>query len=304
MHNRVHIYTLILSAVVTVALFASYSRQDPASTHAKTTRQLPQIVRSADLNKPFDLAGERVPMDNFDARERLERELMVNAYWHSSTALNIQSATRYFPVIEKILAENGLPDDFKYLAVAESNLRNESSPAGAKGIWQFMKGTGEFYGLEINEEVDERYHLEKATQAVCEYLKGYKKRFGTWTLAAAAYNMGGTRMAKELEIQRADNFYDLSLNVETARYVFRIIAIKEIMQDPQKYGFYIEKEDYHRPLDDYKTVTVSEPVANWGDFAKAHQTTYRMIKVYNPWLRTEKLTNSSGKPYEIRIKRP
>jgi hypothetical protein len=225
----------------------------------------------------------------------------VNTYWHSSTLLNIKNTYKFFPVIERILAENGIPDDFKYLAVAESNLRNETSPAGAKGFWQFMKNTGEYYGLEINSEVDERFHLEKATQAACKYLLDYKKRFGTWTLSAAAYNMGGTRLASSIKSQRAEQFYDLNLSEETNRYVFRLVAIKEILRNPQDFGFYIEPEDTYQPLNNYQTVEVNGSVTNWGDFAIEHGTTYRMIKVFNPWLLDAKLTNSSKKTYEIRI---
>lgn len=306
MQRSVQIYTLALAAFVTVAVFASYRQQSSEEkerqpVYAAAEGIIPQVVKSVDLEGPFDFAGEPLPMDNFDVRERLDRELLVNTYWHSSTLLNIKNAYKYFPIIERILAENGIPDDFKYLAVAESNLRNETSPAGAKGVWQFMKNTGEYYGLEINSEVDERYHLEKSTRAACKYIQDYKDRFGSWTLAAAAYNMGGTNMARVLKSQRAESFYDLNLSEETNRYVFRLVAIKEILKNPNDFGFYLEPEDMYRPLEDYQTVEVNGPVVNFGDFALEHGTTYRMLKVYNPWLLDSHLSNRSRKTYEIRV---
>jgi hypothetical protein len=308
MQRSAQIYTLVLTAFVTIIAFASYRQKnaDPpgsagAPSLATADDRIPQVVKSVDLEGPFDFAGELLPMENFDVRERLDRELLVNTYWHSSTMLNIKNTYKFFPVIERILADNGIPDDFKYLAVAESSLRNETSPAGAKGFWQFMKNTGEYYGLEINSEVDERFHLEKATQAACKYILDYKKRFGSWTLAAAAYNMGGTSLARNLETQRAEQFYDLNLNDETNRYIFRLVAIKEILKNPEKFGFYLEPEEAYQPLNDYQIVEVKGPVPNWGDFAREHGTTYRMIKVYNPWLLDSNLTNRSGKTYEIRV---
>ncbi|MCB0571876.1 MAG: transglycosylase SLT domain-containing protein [Phaeodactylibacter sp.] len=301
MFKALHYYTLALAAFLSIALFASYSGKGGPEKQDEKTSGIPQVIKPVDLNRPFDFAGEPLPMDNFDVRERLDRELLVNTYWHSTTILNIKNAYKYFPTIERILKEQGLPEDFKYLAVAESSLRNEVSSAGARGFWQFMRGASGDFGLEVNDEVDERYHLEKSTLAACEFLKGLYKRFGSWTMAAAAYNVGAARLAREASEQRATNYYDLNLNSETSRYVFRLVAIKEIMGHPNDFGFYIEKEDRYPPLEDYKTVTVDGPVANWGDFAVEHGTSYRMLKVYNPWLVDSKLTNRSGKTYEIRL---
>ena len=298
-------YILILAGFLTIALFTSYGEKkntpDNQPNIEVSADHLPQTIHGVSLKQPFNFAGEGMPMTNFDVRERLDRELSVNSYWHSSTLLNIKSSTRYFPMIEKILKENEVPDDFKYLAVAESSLRNVRSPAGAKGIWQFMKGTGEFYDLEINSEVDERYHVEKATVAACKYLKSYKKKFGNWTLAAAAYNMGGTKLKKEIANQGAESYYDLNLNSETNRYVFRIVAIKEILNRPQNFGFYLENDDMYQPLDDFKVVEVTGSIPSLADFAKEHDISYRMLKIYNPWLRSSKLTNSRKKTYEIKI---
>lgn len=305
MNKKIRLYSLVITAFALIAIFTSNSYDSSSQEEASAVNvgDLPQQIRPVDLDRPFDLAGERVPMDNFDVRERLDRELLVNSYWQSSTLLNIKRTTRYFPIIEKILAKNGIPDDFKYLAVAESDLMNGSSHAGAKGVWQFMENTGEFYGLEINKEVDERYHIEKATEAACQYIEGYKKRFGNWTMAAAAYNVGGTRLAKEVEEQKATSYYDLNLYVETSRYVFRVIALKEILSRPKDFGYYVEAADMYPPLDDYDIVKVEGAIESLADFAQQHNVSYRLLKVYNPWLRSGKLTNASRKTYEIKIPR-
>ncbi len=306
MNRLLIVYAVVASAMLGLLLLRSNTEsKDPASTQAPPPvddRNLPQIVKGVDLDKSYDFAGEELPIqENFDVRERLDRELMVNSYWHSSTSLNIKKAYRYFPVIEPILKKHGIPDDFKYLAVAESNLSHATSPAGAKGLWQFMPTMADYYDLEVNREVDERFHVEKITDAACKYIQHLKDRFGSWTLAAAAYNMGETRMARDLEQQRADSYFDLNLNEETSRYVFRIIAIKEILKDPQRFGFYFDKSDGYQPLNDYKTITVTESIGNLGDFAEEHDTSYRLLKVYNPWLLSHTLTISSGNSYEIRV---
>lgn len=303
MNKALSIYTLALGAFLTVAILGSYAKmgKNPEPTPAVFEEgNNPQFVRPVDLDRDFDFAGEKVPMNNPDALERLDRELLVNTYWQSSTMLNMKNAGKFFPVIEPILAKNGIPDDFKYVSVAESNLRNEVSSAGAKGFWQFMTETAKYYGLEISDEVDERYHVEKATEAACKYIKDYKKRFGAWTLCAAAYNMGGTRLAKELEKQRGTDYYSLSLNSETSRYVFRVIAIKEIMQRPRDFGFYLEEDDLYSPRS-YEEVTVDTAVSNWGDFAAQHGISYRALKYFNPWLISDKLTNAGKKEYVVRI---
>jgi len=261
-----------------------------------------QKVRSVNLDKPFNFCGEALPMDNWDVRQRLDAELLRNVYYHSQTILAVKRANAFFPVIEPIMKEMGVPNDLKYLAVAESALSNALSPAGARGVWQFMKSAADGYGLEVSTEVDERYHLEKATRAACRYLRREKERLGSWTLAAAAYNGGPERIATELEKQRAKSFYDLNLAAdETMRYPFRIVAIKEVMEHPEEYEYVIEKDHLYPPLTDFKTVEVSGPVPSWGDFARDHNTSYRMLKLYNPWLVDSKLTNKSGKTYQIRL---
>ena len=262
---------------------------------------LPQVVRPVDLSGPFSFAGEAIPMGDFDVRERLDMELLRNAYFHRNTLLLLKRRARYFPTIERILAEEGVPDDLKYLAVAESGLSNAVSPAGAKGFWQFMATTGKSYGLEINGEVDERYHLEKATRAAAKYLKDYYQEFGDWRWVAAAYNMGGPNVRKWRSRQNADTLFDLDINKETMAYVFRIVALKTIMEDPEAFGYYVTADDMYPRLDNFKTITVSKSVGDLGEFAEANETTYRKLKVYNPWLVAGSLPISAGNSYEIRI---
>ena len=263
-------YIIIVAAFLTLALFSS-STDEQKTQQAKVSLNdatLPQKVKSIPIDKVFSFAEEKVPTENFDVYERLDRELLRNAYFHSSTVMSLKRSKRFFPVIEKILAENGVPEDFKYLAVAESDLSNAVSPAGAKGVWQFLKATGKAYDLEINSEVDERYHLEKSTKAACTYLKKLKNRFGSWTMAAAAYNMGETKLKSEKEVQRAENYYDLNLNQETSRYVFRILAIKEIMSNPEEYGFLVEENERYAPITDFQVVEVNTPVSQLGRFCQ------------------------------------
>ncbi|NJC24570.1 lytic transglycosylase domain-containing protein [Neolewinella antarctica] len=274
---------------------------DPDEVRTFKGTQLPQVVRPVDLSGPFDFAGEPLPMDDFDVRERLDMELLRNAYFHRNTLLMLKRRARFFPTIERILTEEGVPTDLKYLAVAESGLDNASSPAGAKGVWQFMAPTGKSYGLEINGEVDERYHLEKATRAACKYLKDYHREFGDWRWVAAAYNMGGPNVRKWRERQNAENLFELDINKETMAYVFRIVALKTILEDPESFGYYVGPDDVYPVLDDYKTIKVTKSIDNLGDFAAVQGTDYRKLKIYNPWLVAGSLPISSGNSYEIRI---
>lgn len=286
-------------------LLASSGEPEPgggaSATAGNITDQLPQRVRPIDLSGPFTFAGEPIPVEQDDVRERLDHELLRNAYFHRNTMLLLKRMPRFFPTIERILAEEGVPDDLKFLAVAESGLATATSVAGAKGYWQFMKPTGTGYGLEINGEVDERFHLEKSTRAACKYLKDYHKEFGDWRWVAAAYNMGGPNVRKWKERQRAETVFDLDINAETMAYLFRIVALKTILSDPEQFGYELEAADAYPPLDDYRTLTVTESIPNLGDFAVAQGTSYRQLKVYNPWLVSGSLTISKGNSYEIRI---
>jgi membrane-bound lytic murein transglycosylase D len=262
---------------------------------------LPQTIHAITLADQYDFAGEAIPMENFDVRERLERELLLNTYYHSSTILNLKLAMRYFPVFEKIFAEHNIPDDMKFLAVAESSLRNAVSSAGAKGIWQFREEAAKELNLEVNSYVDERNHLEKSTLAACQYLKKQKERFGTWALAAAAYNMGPTALTRAIAEQKENNYYDLNISDETNRYVFRIVAIKEIMKDPEKFGFYIRKNELYPPLDGYKIIEIDSTISNLADFAHQQNMTYRQLKLFNPWLLKSELPNSGRRVYSLKI---
>ncbi len=299
MAHSLKLYAAALAAFGTIAVFTSYMESPPPTDGHSLFVQIPHVEPDAD----YWFSGERVPVENFDVRERLERELIINSYRHSTTILNLKNSARFFPVIEKILKEHNIPDDFKYVAVAESDFRNATSSAGAKGIWQFMESAASDHRLEVNDEVDERLHLEKSTIAACEYLKKCKERFGSWTLAAAAYNMGANGLNKELGNQKSGNYYDLNLSEETNRYVFRVVAIKEVLENPGKYGFDLDENKYYPPLDKFSLVTVDSAIPDLGDFAAQHGTTYRMLKLYNPWLRSWKLSNPKGKVYDIKIPR-
>lgn len=245
-------------------------------------------------------AGENVPLEYFDVNESLSRELTSICYGHGILVQTIRLSNRYFPIIEPILAEQGIPDDFKYLCVAESNLQNVISPARAVGYWQFLEGTAKEFGLEVSKEVDERYHIEKATVAACQYFKRAYAKYGSWTLAAASYNVGMAHIDGQIKRQKTDNYYDMALNIETARYVYRAIAYKELMSKPQLYGFNIAKEDLYKPIE-YETVEVKTNITHFSDFAAKHGTNYKMIKLFNPWLRDELLTNAAKKTYSIKI---
>ncbi|HEU0136267.1 MAG TPA: lytic transglycosylase domain-containing protein, partial [Flavobacterium sp.] len=235
-----------------------------------------------------------------DVKERFDRELLVNANLHASTLLIIKRANRAFPVIEPILKKYNIPDDFKYLAVIESGLVNAVSSAGARGIWQFMPATAKEKGMEVSEEVDERYHLEKSTEAACKYLLESKAKFGNWTLAAAAYNGGNAGVGRQIEMQKVNNYYDVLLTEETARYVFRILALKEIMKNPELFGFKLEPSELYENLPTRK-IEVRTSIPNLADYALAQGINYKILKIHNPWLREKQLTNPSGKTYVIEI---
>jgi len=257
-------------------------------------------------NKPYKLpenvtfAGERMPLGNFDTRESLEREILTSAYRHSSTILIIKRANRYLPVIEKILRKNDIPDDFKYLAAAESEYSNMVSPAGATGFWQIMQATGTEQGMEINSVVDERYNIEKSTQFACDYFRKSYEKYGNWTFAAASYNGGRSAIDEQIQIQGQNSYYDLLLTEETARYIFRAVAYKLIISDPESYGFMIKKEELYPELK-YHEVKVDTAVTSFARFAEQYGTNYKLLKFLNPWLRKPYLTPKPNKEYIIKI---
>ena len=270
----------------------------------QTTYNKPETEAVAKVQRPFptqiDFAGEKTPLTISDVRERLDRELLVNINLDATTLLILKRANRTFPVIEPILKQYGIPDDFKYLAVIESGLVNVVSPAGARGVWQFMPDTGKQYGLEVNEIVDERYHLAKSTEAACKYLLAAKAKFGSWTLAAASYNAGLGGVNKQLTFQGVESYYDLLLADETSRYVFRILALKEIMQHPAQYGFTVTPTELYNVIPS-KTVPVNASVPDLSVFAKQQGINYKILKIHNPWMRDRKLDVAAGKQYNVEI---
>lgn len=281
-------------------LFIASTDKENNETASKSSHQKNYQIYALDIPDKLDFAGEQVPLEMIDIKERFDRELLVNTYWQSQTLLFIKRAHKYFPIIEPILQKNGLPMDFKYLALTESGLQNLISPAGATGYWQFLKETAKEYGLEVNDQVDERYHLEKSTQAFCDYILDAEKKFGSWTKAAASYNMGMAGLSKQMQKQKVEFYYDLKLNEETERYVFRILALKEILSNPHRYGFNFRPEDLYPP-DRYKTIEVDYSVDNWVEFSQKQGINYKILKVHNPWLRKNELVNSQGKIYAIKI---
>jgi hypothetical protein len=251
-------------------------------------------------NLKMNFAGEEVPNFMADVQERLDKEMITNMNYHTNTTLVIKRANKVFPIIEPILAKYGVPDDFKYLAVIESSLVNAVSPAGARGVWQFMPATAKEKGMEVSDEVDERYHLEKSTEAACKYLLVAKEKFGSWTLAAASYNGGMNGISKKMEEQQVADYYDLLLTEETSRYVFRILALKEIMSKSEKYGFSIPNEALYYNIPTRKIV-IDSSITDLAQFAKTQGVNYKILKIHNPWLRDKKLTITTGKKYEIEI---
>ena len=257
-------------------------------------------VHALHVPSQVNFAGELMQLDEDDLMERMDKELLVNTYWQSNTLLMMKRANKFFPQIERILKEEEVPDDFKYLALIESGLENLRSPAGAKGFWQILRTTGREYGLEVNSNVDERYNIELSTRMACAYLKKAKERLGSWTLAAASYNRGIAGINRILKKQQADNYYDLLLGTETKRYMFRILAVKEIMQAPERYGFFVEDAQLYSPLE-YRTVAVDTAITNIVRFSKQIGVNYKTMKIYNPWLLQNHLNNKSRKLYHIAL---
>ncbi|QEC51554.1 transglycosylase-like protein with SLT domain [Anseongella ginsenosidimutans] len=252
------------------------------------------------LPSTIDFAGETTPLDRWEVRERLDRELLVNSYLHGSTLYILKLANRIFPVLEERLKANGIPEDFKYLCVAESALQNQRSPAGALGYWQFLNSTGKEHGLEITDQVDERYHLEKSTDAAAEYLKNAYERFGSWTAAAASYNCGMGGYQRFSSHQQSRNYYDLLLPEETNRYIFRILALKYILENPERMGFIAGETDVYQPIPT-REVIVDKTLPSLVDFAKSQGTSYKILKTLNPWLRAHSLTVRPGHSYAIQV---
>ncbi|MDR1865389.1 MAG: lytic transglycosylase domain-containing protein [Bacteroidales bacterium] len=293
----------LLLLIIAVGCFYAFSSSSASSGGLECMYGDSLSVRlsgSPAFPKEVAFAGEQMPLRFFDVRESLERELIVNANFHSNTLQYLKRSHRYFPVIEPLLAENGIPDDFKYLSLIESDFLNRVSPKGASGFWQFMKDAAIEYGLEINAEVDERYHLEKSTVAACKYLNEAYKLFGNWTMAAASYNMGKAGLSKQAKQQQSDSYYDLLLNEETMRYLYRITAVKLILENPEVYGFHVPEEEKYQPVP-FTEAEVKTAIGDWAQFAAEHNTNYKILKLLNPWLRDNKLVNAARKTYIVKI---
>ncbi|MDP2724086.1 MAG: lytic transglycosylase domain-containing protein [Bacteroidales bacterium] len=298
------IISYILLILLTGLLIFGWTRvteQEPVQPPGQNE----QYYRIVSLPIPHNLnfAGEEVPLDLFYVREALDRELMVNTYWHSATLLMIKKSHRYFPLFDSILRKNNIPIDFKYIAIIESGLANVVSPAGAVGFWQLMKGTAKDYGLEVDGDVDERYNVEKSTETACAYLLKSYESYGNWTLAAASYNAGQNGINRQIDRQKTASFYDLLLSDETSRYIYRILAMKLILENPEEYGFYVKENEVYLPIPT-KKVLVNHRVDDWAEFANEYHISYKLLKQFNPWLRENDLKNRKKKTYYITIPLP
>lgn len=298
--RQVLFFLIVLLGIPRIFSFSTYPETDDRQFYADFNEDY--AIYSPPLPENLEFSGQSIPLDDPEIYEHFERELLVNTYWQSQTLLFLKRAHRYLPRIEEILAEEGIPQDFKYLPLIESGLRNVVSPAGAVGYWQIMEATGKAYGLEINQAVDERYHLEKATRAACGYLRDAKAELGSWPLAAAAYNRGLTGIKKEIARQKARDFFELKLNPETARYLYRLLAVKTIMENPRRYGFRLREKDLYAAIPTY-TVAVDTAIEHFDAFNRRFGINYRILKYHNPWLRYEYLPANPGKTYHLRLPR-
>lgn len=289
------INTLTIAAILTACAIS------PITTVAQQTNPTPSVVVNPEIPASVTFAGKRISLDRDDMYERYDRELTSMAYTHGNTLLTIKRANRYFPMLAPVLKRNGVPEDLLYLACIESYLNPRAlSGAKAAGIWQFMPATAKEFGLEVNEFVDERYHPIKSTEAACRYLKRALSRYGNWESVAASYNGGMARISRELESQGQTTAFDLWLTDETSRYMFRLLAMKEIMEHPSRYGYNLDASQLYRPVE-CDEVTVSGPVADWTDWAKAHGTSYMSLRDLNPWIRAKSLPNKTGKTYTVLV---
>ena len=288
------------SFTIIILLVISCNKKTELDKNKKNEDFTNYKIYSIPIPDSLTFSGETVDLKENDLIQRFDKEILVNTYWQSNTLQLIKRSRKFFKIIEPILKKEGVPDDFKYLAVIESGLENLRSPKGAKGIWQIMRGTGRELGLEINNNVDERYNLELSTIAACRYIKKAKNKFGTWTLAAAAYNRGMSGVNKALKKQNVKSYYDLLLGNETKRYVFRIHALKLILNNPNNYGFFIEDSQYYKD-DHFEVMNVDYPIKNLSEFAKKNGINYKTLKIFNPWLIQNHLNNRSKKKYKIKI---
>jgi len=282
-------------------MFTTAPEADATQPPAESTGDVFSIVENPHTPASMVFAGDKVEFDRIDMYERLDRELTSLAYTHGNTLLMIKRANRFFPILAPILKKHGVPLDMLYLACVESTLNTRAySPAKAAGLWQFIASTAKQYGLEVNDYVDERYNIEKATEAACRYLRKAYSQYGNWESVAASYNGGMTRISTELDKQMVNSAYDLYLVEETTRYPFRIMATKLIMEDPAKYGFRLSADQLYQPIE-YTEVTVSTPVEDWPSWAQEHGITFAQLREINPWIRAKSLPNKTGKSYTVKI---
>jgi hypothetical protein len=292
------IITLFVCMLFSTTLFSNCLSEHGEEKNAKNDELR---YYASEIPDRAHFCDEEIDLTNYYLRERYDRELLSFSYWHSQIFLMIKRANKYFPVIEPILKAEGIPDDFKYLALIESSLDPRAiSPAKAAGIWQILPETAKEYGLEVTDDVDERYHLEKATIVACAYLKKTYEQTGSWSLAAASYNTGRSRVLRQMETQQENNYFDMLFSEETNRYVFRMVLAKRMLANPREFGFYIKKENLYYMID-YDTIEVNTTIENLTDFAKSHGTNYQILKDANPWLRTNKLANKNNKTYYIKV---
>ncbi|PKP42409.1 MAG: murein transglycosylase [Bacteroidetes bacterium HGW-Bacteroidetes-10] len=291
---------LRLLLFVPVLAFCTGAGNSAAAAAEGEITQVEQVVKVPAIPRSLSFAGEDVPLNYFDVKEAIQRELMVISYWHASITYIIQLNNRYKDEIKSLLKEEGLHEDFYYLCIAESGLQPVVSPANAGGYWQFLAGTAKEYKLVVDEEVDERYNIEKSTRAAAAYFKKAYAEFGTWTMAAASFNIGISNVRYRMKVQSLKNYYDMQFPEETARYVYRALAFKILLQDPRRFGFYIGAEDLYKPLE-YTEVTVKGRVENWSEFAAKHNTNFKMLKMYNQWIRSNKLENRLNRTYVVKV---
>jgi hypothetical protein len=297
-----HSRSFLLGMLLTLFAFGAgqlfYASRHPEAVEKSQDWSTRQQIFSFEYPTGLSFAGEKVPVEDMEVHERLDKELQVNAYWQSNMLLILKKAHRWRPLITRILKEEGVPEDFFYLALAESGLSNLVSGKGAKGFWQFIPETAKQFDLTVNENIDERLDPVKATRAACKYLKESYNRFGSWTLAAAAYNMGNGGVSSARKVQQVDSYYDLYLNQETSRYVFRILALKLIVSNPEEYGYRLYHRDLYQPIET-RRIQVDGTLPDLTAFALAMGSNYKMLKVLNPWLLQNRLTVETGKTYEI-----
>ncbi|MGD0711580.1 MAG: lytic transglycosylase domain-containing protein, partial [Bacteroidales bacterium] len=289
----------VLFLLVLFSLFSSSTNKPSNNSDYQKAFYKNYKIFAVDIPDKIEFAGEKMETNRFDVREAIDRELVINTYWQSQTIFLIKKANRFFPVIEPILKKYSVPDDFKYIALAESGFtNNQVSPAGAAGIWQFMKESAIKFGLEVNEDIDERYNFEKSTEAACKCILEAYSIYKSWTLAAASYNVGIGSLSKQMGLQKTSNYYDLFLNNETARYVYRIIALKLIITNPKAYGFYLRKVDLYPPIPTCD-VKVDSSIKDMVGFAAKYKINYKLLREFNLWIRKPVLENPGHKTYYL-----